>query len=308
MAGMTVRFWGTRGSIPTPGRKTEKYGGNTCCLELRDGDTIIVLDAGSGIREMGESWAREFDGRAVRANLLLTHLHWDHIQGFPFFASAYQAGNHLTIYGEDRASGGIRQLLGGQMQGDYFPTPLSAMRARLEFRSTTDEFQIDELRVRTCKLPHPGGSLGFRVESSDSVFVLATDCELDLVAQNSDEVRDNPAAVRRFEPALLDFFRGVDLLVIDCQFLDEEYSQRRGWGHNPIATVVDLCLQVNPKMVALFHHDPQHTDDMVAAMVIDSFQRLEKGNAHDMLIFAAREGISMQVRRPRPPAKLTPVS
>src|SRR5262245_48891019 len=174
MAGMTVRFWGTRGSIPTPGRRTEKYGGNTTCLEVRHGETRIVLDAGSGIRELGESWSREFD-EPIRASLLLTHLHWDHIQGFPFFAPAYQPGNSLASYGEERPSGGIRELLGGQMQGDYFPTPLSAMRAKLQFHATApeSEFFVDGLRVRSCKLPHPGGSLGFRIESDDAVFVLA---------------------------------------------------------------------------------------------------------------------------------------
>jgi phosphoribosyl 1,2-cyclic phosphodiesterase len=303
MAGMTVRFWGTRGSIPTPGRRTEKYGGNTTCLEVRSGDTLIVLDAGSGIRELGESWTREFPG-PIRASLLLTHLHWDHIQGFPFFAPAYQPGNSLAIYGEERASGGIRELLGGQMQGDYFPTPLSAMRAKLDFHATAPEFTVGGLRVRSCKLPHPGGSLGFRIESDDSVFVLATDCELDLVAQNAREVQEDKTAPRQFDPQLLDFFRGADLLVVDCQFLDDEYPMRRGWGHNPVACVVDLCLQVNPKMLALFHHDPQHTDDMVASIVMDAFQRLEDRGARDMLIFAAREGVTMQVRRPRPPAKL----
>jgi len=304
MAGMTVRFWGTRGSIPTPGRKTEKYGGNTTCLEIRLGNTMIVLDAGSGIRELGESWAREFDGKTIRANLLLTHLHWDHIQGFPFFAPAYQAGNSLTVYGEDRPSGGIRELLGGQMRGDYFPTPLSAMRAKLEFRATAPEFEIDGLRVKTFKLPHPGGSLGFRIESDDSVFVLATDCELDLIARNAAEIKENHHVVRQYDEQLLQFFRGVDLLVIDTQFLDEEYPMRRGWGHNPVATVVDLCHQVSPKMAALFHHDPQHTDDMVTTLVMDAYQRLEQRGARDMLIFAAREGVSMCVRRPRPPAKL----
>src|SRR5437870_2524457 len=142
MAQMTVHFWGTRGSIPTPGRKTEKFGGNTCCVELRTGETTIVLDAGSGIRELGAAWSEEFAATPIRASLLLTHLHWDHIQGFPFFAPAYQAGNALTVYGEERPSGGIRELLSGQMGGDYFPVPISAMRSQLEFRSTADEFAI----------------------------------------------------------------------------------------------------------------------------------------------------------------------
>jgi len=301
---MTVRFWGTRGSIPTPGRKTEKYGGNTTCLEVRAGDTVLVLDAGSGIRELGDAWMRSATG-PVRATLLFTHLHWDHVQGFPFFAPAYQSGNSLTVYGEDRAAGGIRELLSSTMRGDFFPVPLSAMRASLDFRPTTDEFQIGPLRIRTFKLPHPGGCLGYRVESTDGVLVFATDCELDLAAANQEDVRANPHVRRKFQPELIQFCTGADLLIVDSQFLDEEYEARRGWGHNPVATVVDLCEQSRPKMAALFHHDPQHTDEMVSALVTDAFGRLERLGVRDMLVFAAREGVTLRVGRPRPPAKLT---
>jgi phosphoribosyl 1,2-cyclic phosphodiesterase len=303
---MTVRFWGTRGSIPTPGRKTEKYGGNTTCLEVRSGDTILILDAGSGIRELGEAWMREFAGRSVRASLLFTHLHWDHIQGFPFFTPAYITGNSFTVYGEDRAAGGIREMLGGQMQGDYFPVPLTAMRAQMDYRATAHNkaFEIDDVRILPFRLPHPGHSLGFRIETNESVFVLATDSELDQVAQNADEVQANVELPREYDPAFLEFFRDADLLVIDAQYTDQEFESRRGWGHNPVATVVDLCTQVKPKMCALFHHDPQHTDEQVRALVSDAFGRLEQRGVRDMLIFAAREGVMMQVNRPRPPAKL----
>jgi phosphoribosyl 1,2-cyclic phosphodiesterase len=305
MARLTVHFWGTRGSIPTPGRKTEKYGGNTCCVELRAGDTMIVLDAGSGIRELGQAWSEEFTGRPVRATLLLTHLHWDHIQGFPFFVPAYQEENSLVIYGEERPSGGIRELLGGQMAGDYFPVPLSAMRSHPEFRNTSAEFAIDDLRVRTTKLPHPGGTLGYRVESDESVFVFATDCDLNQIARNARALEQDLTAARQYDAALLDFFRGAHMLVIDCQFLDGEYSTRRIWGHNSIATVVDLCMQVHPHMVALFHHDPQHTDDMVTRMAIETIDRLESRGIRDILVFAAREGVTMQVAKPRRPARVT---
>ena len=305
MAGITIRFWGTRGSIPTPGRKTEKYGGNTTCLELRSGDTILILDAGSGIRELGEAWMKEFTGRSMHATMLFTHLHWDHIQGFPFFTPAYIPGNSFTIYGEERPDGGIREMLSGQMQGVYFPVPMTAMRAQLEYRATTPDFQIDGLRIRPFRLPHPGGSLGFRIETSESVFVLATDSELDQVATNAAEVKANPQLPRQYDPKFLELFRGADLLVIDAQYSDQEYESRRGWGHNPVATVVDLCEQVAPKMCALFHHDPQHTDEQVRGLVSDAFGRLEQRGVHEMLIFAAREGVMMQVNRPRPPAKLT---
>ena len=174
MSGLTVRFWGTRGSIPTPGRHTEKYGGNTTCVELRHGGTAVVLDAGSGIRPMGDAWVQESAGEPLHAHLLFTHLHWDHIQGFPFFAPAYRKGNAFTVYGEQRADGGIRELLSGQMHGAYFPVPLAAMQAELSFRDAAPEFEVEGVKVRTARLPHPGGCLGYRLEADGSVFVFAT--------------------------------------------------------------------------------------------------------------------------------------
>jgi phosphoribosyl 1,2-cyclic phosphodiesterase len=304
MSGLTVRFWGTRGSIPTPGRHTEKYGGNTTCLEVRHGNTVVVLDAGSGIREMGAAWLEESAGEPLHAPLLFTHLHWDHIQGFPFFAPAYLKGNSFTVYGEPHPDGGIRELLSGQMRGAYFPVPLAAMQARLSFRDVAPEFEIEGVKVRTCELPHPGGCLGYRLEADDSVLVFATDSELDLAALNADEVRSDHAAARQYEPALLEFFRGANLLVIDCQYTDDEYPAFRGWGHNSVATVVDLCAQVRPDAVALFHHDPQHSDEKVCAMADEAGRRLECAGVSGALVFAAREQLAMKVGKPIRPLAL----
>jgi len=304
MSGLTVRFWGTRGSIPTPGRHTEKYGGNTTCVEVRHGGTAVVLDAGSGIRQMGAVWVEESGGEPLHAHLLFTHLHWDHIQGFPFFAPAYLKGNAFTVYGEQRADGGIRELLSGQMHGAYFPVPLAAMQAKLSFRDTTAEFEVEGVTVRTARLPHPGGCLGYRLEADGSVFVFATDSELDLAALNQDEVRANHAAARQYEPALLEFFRGANVLVIDCQYTDGEYPAFRGWGHNSVATVVDLCVQARPDAVALFHHDPQSSDEKVSAMADDAGRRLERAGVTGALVFAARERLAMKVGKPTRPLAL----
>lgn len=304
MSNMTVRFWGTRGSIPTPGRTTEKYGGNTTCIEVRYDDTIIVLDAGSGIRELSQSWAIEFAGRPIKAHLLFTHLHWDHIQGFPFFSAAYQRGNSFVIYGEDRAAGGIKELLGGQMGGAYFPVPISAMHANLAFQPTTPEFQIGPVKVQTFQLPHPGGSLGYRLEAGSNSLVLATDCELDKVAKNPVEIKENPRAARQYDPALLKYLSDATLLIIDCQYTDEVYPMRIGWGHNSVATVVDLLTQAHPQMACLSHHDPQSNDVQVSQMVADSIRRLHGQNVEDVLVFAAREELSMKVQKPKRPPSL----
>jgi len=307
MNGLTVRFWGTRGSIPTPGRATEKYGGNTPCVEVRYDDSLMVFDAGSGIREMGMSWLDEFSGRAIDATLLFTHLHWDHIQGFPFFACAYDPHNSFTIYGEDRPNAGVEQLLSGQMSGDYFPIPISAMQAQIAFRTVSEQFDVGGTTIKPFPLPHPGGALGYRVEADGSVFVFATDCELDQIATNHEELKDNHLAPRQYSPELLEFFRGAQLLVIDSQYTDELYQARVGWGHNSIATVVDLCTQVTPDMLALFHHHPQSTDEIVAEIADETAKRLHH-EGQSVLVFAAREGLTVKVEKPKPAPALLATS
>lgn len=300
MSDLTVQFWGTRGSIPTPGANTQKYGGNTTCIEVRYDDTLLVFDAGSGIRELGMSWLNEFGGKSVDAAIVFTHLHWDHIQGFPFFSCGYIPDNTFTIWGEQRETSGVEQLLSGQMTGDYFPIELSAMQAKLNFRTIDGPFEIGPLKVTPFPLPHPGGSLGYRVESGDAVFVLATDSEFDQILLNRDEVTANHLAKRQFPDDLIEFLSGVNLIVIDTQYTDAVYQQRVGWGHNSIATVVDLCTQVKPDMVAMIHHDPQSTDQMVSNMSDDAARRLQRIGS-DTLVFSAREGMKLKVHRPKPP-------
>ncbi len=300
-AGMSLRFWGTRGSLPTPGAETRKYGGNTTCLELRFGDTIIVLDAGSGIREMSQAWAEEFQQQAIRANLCLTHLHWDHIQGFPFFGAAYQAKNTIHIYGAHREAGSTKELLSAQMRGDYFPVPLSTMQSSMDFYETSREFSIDEVAIETFDLPHPNGSLGYRFAAGGAVFVMATDSELDQIAANGSQLNQDFLTPRAYDPAFMEPFRGADLLVVDCQYSDEEYRSRVGWGHNSIATVVDLCTQVRPKMVALTHHDPTSNDWSVAERVKEVCDRLQASGVHDVLVFGAREQLTISVQTPKHP-------
>lgn len=300
--GLTIRFWGTRGSIPTPGRATEKYGGNTPCLEVRHGNHRIVIDAGTGIREMTTAWlAEETNDTPTDVSLLFTHLHWDHIQGFPFFAFAYMPQNSLTVYGE--AEKPVEELLSGQMSGDYFPVDLNAMQAKMTFRKVDGPFQVGAVKITPFKLPHPGASLGYRLEVGESVLVVATDSEFDDRALNKDQLEENRFIPREYPPELLEVLSGASLLVIDCQYTDELYEKRRGWGHNSAATVVDLCRQIQPDMVALFHHDPESTDEMVTAMADDVARRLIR-SARRALVFAAREGLEIRVAKPKPPPAL----
>ncbi len=297
MRSMSVCFWGTRGSIPTPGPKTAKYGGNTTCLEIRHADTRIIIDAGSGIRELDNAWRSECGDGRIDATLLFTHLHQDHIQGFPFFSSAYSPQNTFVIYGPGSNSQAIGDLLSQHMQKEFFPVPLSAMQARLEFRNATDDFQIDDVTVRTFPLPHKGGCLSYRLEAGKAVFIMATDCELDQAAKNASQLNTDFSAPRIYDDALREFFRGAGLLVIDCQYTDDEYRNRAGWGHNSITTVADFCHQVRPQKVALFHHDPESNDATVAEFVSEVRQRLaDRGvSSQDVFVFAAREQLTVEV-------------
>ncbi len=297
MKSMSVCFWGTRGSIPTPGPKTAKYGGNTTCLEIRHADTRIIIDAGSGIRELDNAWRDECGDNHINATLLFTHLHQDHIQGFPFFSSAYNPQNSFVIYGPGGDSQAIGDLLSQHMQKEFFPVPLSAMQAKLDFRNATGRFQIDEVTVRTLPLPHKGGCLSYRLEAGNSVFIMATDCELDQAAANKEQLEADFSTPRIYDDAMLTFFHGAGLLVIDCQYNDDEYRNRAGWGHNSITTVADFCQQIRPEKVALFHHDPESNDARVAAFVSKVRQCLsDRGvSSQDVFVFAAREQLTVAV-------------
>ncbi len=301
---MSLRFWGTRGSLPTPGAETRKYGGNTTCVELRYNDDIVVLDAGSGIREMSKYWFDEFGPNPINASLCFTHLHWDHIQGFPFFGAAYVPHNKIQIYGARRQAGTTKELLSAQMQGDYFPIPISAMQAQLDFFDTEKNLTIGSFSVETFDLPHPNDSLGYRFTAGDSVFVMATDSELDQVALNQKDVEANFQAKREYDPEFLKPFRDADLLLIDCQYSDEEYLGKKGWGHNSIAAVVDLCEQVQPKMVALSHHDPMSNDQVVTERVKEAVARLHERGIENTLAFGAREQMSVSVGAPKRPSRI----
>jgi len=304
VSGLTARFWGVRGSIPTPGRATERYGGNTTCIELRTDDRIFVFDAGSGVCDLSRSLINEFPERSLEATFFFTHLHWDHIQGFPFFSPAYEARNKFSIYGDESRDQSLKDLLGGTMYGYYFPVTLAAMQAELAFQATSSEFDVGPVRVKTLPLPHPGGCLGYRVEANGSVFVLATDCELDQVAANRDEIEKSPEAPRVHDAALLEFFEGANLLVIDAQYTDEVYRGKAGWGHNSMAAVVDLCVQARPQMVALFHHDPASHDRKVNEIVYETCDRLKERRVTDVMAFAAREGMTLRVEKPKPPLRV----
>jgi phosphoribosyl 1,2-cyclic phosphodiesterase len=278
---MRVRFWGTRGSVPTPGPSTVRYGGNTACVELRtNSGAFFIIDSGTGIRELGLQLAR--NGAQVSAHLLLGHTHWDHISGFPFFTPAFVPGNHLVIYGARDLDRSLRDVLAGQMHYTYFPVPLGDLRAEIEFSELEEgEIRIDEAMVRTHYLNHTAVCMGYRIEADGASVAYITDHEPYGPA--------NGGLTHGGDKRLVEFIRGVDLLIQDAQYTPDEYAQRRGWGHGTTDYVTDIAVEAGARRAALFHHEPTHADDEIDRMV-EHCRARAKARGSDVTIFAAAEG------------------
>lgn len=292
MSDLFVRFWGVRGSIPTPGPRTRRYGGNTSCVEVRVDDTILIFDAGTGLREFGVHLSRV--ARPLTLHLFLSHPHWDHIQGFPFFGPAYAKTTTLSVYGP-RGDDKNYQLLSGQMSNAYFPVRFSDLGAKIVSRSFSgDSVKVDDVTVTAFGQKHPGGSVGFRVEHQGRSVVFATDSELDQLLLDPDGPTREPNALRKLPPELVAAVKGADLLIADAQYTDQEYAQKVGWGHPRATTVVDFAAQARARRLALTHHDPMHSDREVELMVMECQDRAEQRGA-ELEVFAAREGVTLKL-------------
>ncbi|HEX9620203.1 MAG TPA: MBL fold metallo-hydrolase [Polyangiaceae bacterium] len=289
-----VRFWGTRGSIPTPGYATRRYGGNTSCVEMRVDDTRFICDGGTGLRELGLQLLQS-EARPADVHMLFSHMHWDHIQGFPFFLPAYETDMSLHVYevaaGEDR----IRRLLHGQMRSEYFPVTFSDLGARIVSGDLGDgETSVEGVKIRCFEQNHPGRSFAYSFEKDGKRVVYATDNEVDLTLENREQSMEKFSALRKIPPALVAFARGADLLIADGQYTDEEYAAKVGWGHARANTVVDLAVQAEVKQCAIFHHDPMHSDDDIDRIVEQARERAASFGSNATL-FGAREGLELKI-------------
>lgn len=293
MSDIFVRFWGVRGSIPTPGPRTRRYGGNTSCVEVRVDDNLMIFDAGTGMRELGVHLLKARQ-KELTIHLFLSHPHWDHIQGFPFFGPAYVSSTTMYVYGP-KGDDKNYQLLSGQMANAYFPVKFSDLGAKIVSRSFAgDVVKAGDVRVRCFGQKHPGGSMGFRVETGDKAVVFATDSELDQVLLDPALPKKDPEALRELPDELVSAVKGADLLIADAQYTDSEYVQKVGWGHPRATTVVDLAVQAQVRQLALTHHDPMHSDRDVDLMVLECAERAEAFGA-ELEVFGAREGITLKV-------------
>ncbi len=293
---MNVRFWGTRGSIATPGASTMRYGGNTSCVELRAGNHIIIFDAGTGIRELGNKLIKEFQSQPLTIHVFISHTHWDHIQGFPFFLPAYEKKNTIHLYGPPGRDKSLDKILTIQMDSDYFPVELGAMSADIHVHELREDFTIGELSVKHFYLNHPALCLAYRVSDGKSSVVYATDNEpyqgtLFKHTQNPATALDFPTYL---DEKFVDFLSQADLLIGEAQYTSEEYEEKRGWGHTPLESLVRFSVQANVKKLALYHHDPLHDDAFVDAMVQEAAQLAKHYNGTTECI-GAREGLELTI-------------
>lgn len=267
---MMVRFWGVRGSTPTPAIENMSYGGNTACIEIRLGSgEIFIIDAGTGIRSLGTRLIEEFKEEKLGIDVLLSHFHWDHIQGIPFFAPLYDPENRVTFHASTGGVG-VEKMLSGQMQAPYFPVDLDLAAATKIFNEIQrDEvLQLAGLTIRPFELNHPQGATGYRLECGGAVVVYASDLE------HGDPRLDN---------VLRDAASGADILIYDSQFTPREYENHTGWGHSTWLEATRVARDCDVEQLILFHHDPSHDDRLMHSI-------LEETRLHFPRTLVAQEG------------------
>jgi phosphoribosyl 1,2-cyclic phosphodiesterase/CheY-like chemotaxis protein len=291
-----LKFWGVRGSIPVPGSSTVRYGGNTSCIEVRADGEIIVLDAGSGMRLLGIALEEEFGPQPIKVTLLISHTHWDHIQGIPFFLPAYNQKNSLRVLGYEGARKGLATILASQMETSFFPVSLRDMPSAIAIEELKEmDFSIGKVQVHARFVNHPGICAGYRLDTSNGSIAFLPDNEpydvlkVTLAKKEKSDVAEARAYAVAEREKLVEFLRGADVLIIDAQYTDDEYALRVGWGHGSLSSVVSLGLDAEVRKLFLFHHDPAH-DDKKVDQIVEGARMLVLESGKPMEVEAAREG------------------
>lgn len=269
MVQLYIRYWGVRGSLPVPGSTTVRYGGNTSCVEVRNPKHRMIVDAGTGATILGGSVTK-----TEHISLILTHLHWDHIQGFPFFAPVYRKGGHIDIFSGHKADVSLESVLKGQMQEPNFPMSMEGLPANLTFNEVRDhqEFEVPGSKVGCCALHHPNGATGFSFETGGKKFVHLTDHE-----HTAD-----------YDEHVVTFCEGADILSMDTMYTPEQYPNHVGWGHSTWLQACEIARRSGAKKLILFHHNPIHNDD-----IMDKIGKLARAEFSNTIV--AYEGLELEL-------------
>jgi len=280
---MWIKFWGVRGSTPAPQPENMRYGGNTSCVEVRVGDGLYIFDCGTGLRVLGRALQRECNGRPVAAHIFVSHFHWDHIQGLPFFGPLYDHPENRFQFHCSSRTRNLKQVFEEQMASPFFPVGRNQMQARQDFYDLGEgRIPLGDVNLQALWLNHPQGCMGFRLETKEGVVVYAT---------------DNEPGDAVFDKNVRKLAAGADVLIYDAQYLPEEYeARRRGWGHSHWREAINIVMESGAKDLVLFHHDPDHDDACIDKVVKEARNYYPR-------VRAAAEGLQIEVLNSRSAAK-----
>ncbi|HBU69456.1 MAG TPA: MBL fold metallo-hydrolase [Elusimicrobia bacterium] len=277
---MNIKFWGTRGSIPVPDKRMIRFGGNTTCVEVEIGKKTLIIDAGTGIHRLGEHLSRK---NIHDISLFITHSHWDHIQGFPFFMPIYSKKTKINILGCTSSYSKLSDILSNQMSSEYFPVPFSELTSKIIFTDACAlYYEIEGHKISFIRANHPAFTMGIKIENGSGAFVFITDNELEAETQHTKYGR------------FVEFCAGAEYLVHDAQFTDREYKHRKGWGHSTYEQVVKLASDAKVKSVGFTHHDPNRTDRELDE-IQSAYRRFCRTAKYECKPHVVREGMEKRI-------------
>src|SRR5215510_1334366 len=288
---MHVRIWGARGSLATPGPTTVRYGGNTACVEITTpGGALIIIDCGTGIRGLGQHLLAT-EPAILKGHILISHTHWDHIQGIPFFGPFFAAGNEWDLYAPKGAHQSLRDALEGQMEYSYFPVQLDDLGAEIRYHELVEgAFRIADATIRTRYLNHPALTFAYRIEAEGAAIVYASDHE-----PHSRHLADGTGEISGEDLRHCEFLADADLVIHDAQYTAAEYAQKIGWGHSTVEYALAMCRAAGVRKVVLSHHDPSRNDDAIDRIITKARADL-RHNASAMEVMAATEGSELSIK------------